>query len=277
MRGCIRPIIITALRGGFVFVIMTMLATGISAQVIITEIMFMPNPGEPEWLELLNWSEEPVNLDGWSFGDRLSTYPIPAIVLNAGSYAILCKDTATFPDTLCYGSILTEPGSWPALNNDLDTVRLIDNNDTLRCLIPYDASELGDCMGYGVSAEVTAKGETALVCSPVGRTPGCDNAYWIFEPGESNITAEPNPFDPTKGPTTIELSLPGSGITVAVYDRLGRKLVTISEPSNSKGYSFQWDGRDEGSALLPAGMYILFAEDSDGNSAKSVVAIKGSR
>jgi len=245
--------------------------------ICITEIMFKPFTGEPEWIELYNWGEQAIDLSGWRAGDAVDLYDIPDTVLSPESFLVLCADTAAFADTICEGAILLEPSNWPALNNDNDIVRLFDSDGLPRHSVGYDESAMGNCMDYGISAEVVEIGNSSVGCSPAGSTPGCENAIWLVRPDKCDVDADPNPFDPSEGPTIIDINLPGTGITVAIYDRLGRKLVTLADPETPKGLSFPWDGRDSSGQVLPAGMYILFAKDSESNSAKTVIAIKGGR
>ncbi len=241
----------------------------------ITEIMFMPLTGMSEWFELYNASDEAQELSGWRFGDAVSTHDLPDFVLEPNGFAVLCADSTAFSDSLCEGALLLEPGSWSALNNDGDAVRLIDSDGLLRQRIDFDADAFGDCMTNGISAEVTESG--GLACCPEGSTPGCENAVWHLPTGGNSVRAEPNPFDPSDGPTTIRVCLPGTGLEVAIYDRSGRRRRTLCRPDEPLGYEISWDGKDDFGRLLPAGIFIIFASDLDGNSAKAAVAIKGRR
>lgn len=245
--------------------------------ICITEIMFMPLTGSSEWIELYNISDETVEIFGWEFGDNISTHSLPDFSLEPGGFALLCADSASFLDSVCAGASITEPGSWPALNNDNDAARLFDSNGLLRQIIEYDADALGDCMIKGISAEVTEPGGSELSCCPAGGTPGCENAIRQLSTGENSVDAEPNPFDPADGPTTITVCLPASGIEAAIYDRSGRRRRTLCTPEEPVGYEIPWDGKDDDGWTLPAGIYIVFAVDSEGNSAKAAVAVKGGR
>jgi len=246
--------------------------------VCVTEILFKPESGLSEWFEIYNWGQDTVDMTGWQFGDEVSTNDMPSFSLAPRGFAVICQDTSSFFDTLCEGAILMKASSWSALNNDVDLVRLIDDNGLLRQIIQYDVNELGECLDYGISAEVVEEGSDELVCSPSGCTPGCENAIWLIPDDIGcKISNEPNPFDPTIEKTMIEVIMPASGVEVKLFDRMGRRLSTLSDPDDPKGYQFEWDGTDEDGKILQAGMYILYSRDSEGNSAKSVVAIKGSR
>ncbi|CUS95710.1 Lamin Tail Domain, partial [Candidatus Kryptonium thompsonii] len=52
-------------------VLLLFLATNLLSQgVIINEIMNAPQGGEPEWIEILNFSSESVNLKNWKISNR---------------------------------------------------------------------------------------------------------------------------------------------------------------------------------------------------------------
>ncbi len=245
--------------------------------ICISEIMFMPVTGEPEWIELYNWGEEDIDLTGWQFGDEVGLYDIPPCTLTAGAFLVLIEDSIIFADTLCEGSILIQPEGWPALNNSGDVVRLYDDAGLPRHSILYTDDQFGTCMDNGISAEAIEEGSSQLACSPGGRTPGCENAVWFITPGTASIYAEPNPFDPTIERTTVYFELPSGGIEVYVYDRMGRRIASLADPEHPVGLELPWDGCNDDGEILPSGMYILFAKDAEGHSAKSVVALEGGR
>ncbi len=245
--------------------------------ICISEFMFMPITGESEWIEIHNWGDYAVDLSGWQFGDELSLNDIPPCTLDPGGFAVLAENIDDFSDSLCPGAMLLEPSGWAALNNTDDVVRLFDSAGLPRHVIPYSASQFGSCMDYGISAEAMEAGSSQFVCSPAGRTPGCENSIWFITPGTAKVYAEPNPFDPTRTTTTIHLELPSGGIEAYIYDRLGRRIATIVDPERPVGLEFIWDGRDESGEILPSGMYIIYARDADGYSAKTVIALEGGR
>ncbi|MFI5237947.1 MAG: lamin tail domain-containing protein, partial [Ignavibacteriales bacterium] len=67
--------------------------------VLINEVMYGPNPNEPEWIEAVNVSEFEINIKDWSISDVLTT---PAknfitnfdIILQPGEYFVVAKDTS---------------------------------------------------------------------------------------------------------------------------------------------------------------------------------------
>jgi hypothetical protein len=67
--------------------------------------------------------------------------------------------------------------------------------------------------------------------------------------------AAPNPF---RDRTTIAFDLPSAGhVSLMVYDLLGRRVATlVNEPLPPGTHVRRWDGRGDGGALAPAGVYF---------------------
>ena len=243
--------------------------------IAITEFMFIQSSGLPEWVEIYNQSDSPVDLTGWQLGDELALRTIPPCTLHPGQFAVLCQNPDIFADTLCEGAFIIRPSGWPILNNDRDLVRLHDPEGRERHLITYVKADFGDCMTYDISAEVTTIGGTEIVCCPAGSTPGCPNAIWGKPEGEDSIEISPNPFDPSREVAHIRVALPGSGLLVRIYDRSGVSHRILARPEDPVGFNIEWDGTDDRGKRLPAGVYIVFASDSEGNSVKRAIAIIG--
>lgn len=109
----------------------TFIIPGIPPQsVLISEVMFDPRSGEPEWVELYNNTNSRINLKGWKISDVLSTptfvtitnsdfffEPRSLIVISANSSIVNFYDS--IPSPLIIASI-------PSLNNDKDGVVIYD-------------------------------------------------------------------------------------------------------------------------------------------------------
>ncbi len=88
--------------------------------VIINEVMADPTPqiGLPnyEWIELLNTSEQPVNLRAWRLGDNTTISGFfPDFILAPKQYLILCASSARAA-MQPFGDVLVVP-SFPSLDN----------------------------------------------------------------------------------------------------------------------------------------------------------------
>jgi len=66
----------------------------------------------------------------------------------------------------------------------------------------------------------------------------------------------PNPFNPT---TTIRFAIQSAAMTeIAVYDILGRKVVTLTAEALTPGYyTVNWDGKNSGGSTAASGVYFV--------------------
>ena len=94
--------------------------------VVINEIMYAPS-GEPEWVELYNRTDSPINLRKWKFSDASSTVTITNIdkFIPAKEYIVLTADSSI----LNFYNVPSEiiKFSLPALNNTGDAVMIKDS------------------------------------------------------------------------------------------------------------------------------------------------------
>jgi hypothetical protein len=69
--------------------------------IIINEVMYEPINGEPEWIELVNVSNKPIDIKYWSISDILTT-PTKTYITNSnleiqpGEYFVLARDTSFY-------------------------------------------------------------------------------------------------------------------------------------------------------------------------------------
>lgn len=98
---------------------------------IINEIMFLPEGGEPEWVELINVSETPINLNNFIVRDLLTTpktsnFKKKDVILEPNEYMVISKDTSI----VNYHSVIDSKiiiCDLPILNNDIDAVIIKDS------------------------------------------------------------------------------------------------------------------------------------------------------
>jgi hypothetical protein len=95
--------------------------------VVINEIMYAPSTGEPEWVELYNRTDSPINLKKWKFSDASSTVTITNTdkFIPANSFIVLTADSSI----LNFYNVPSEiiKFSLPALNNTGDAVKIKDS------------------------------------------------------------------------------------------------------------------------------------------------------
>jgi len=73
--------------------------------------------------------------------------------------------------------------------------------------------------------------------------------------GTARLTARPNPFH---GSTTLRLGPSIAPTSIAIFDPTGR-MVRRLHLAGADG--FQWDGRDDAGRTVPAGLYLVRADD----------------
>ena len=95
--------------------------------VVINEIMYAPSTGEPEWVELYNRTESPINLKKWKFSDAASSVTITNMdkFIPATGFIVLTADSSI----LNYFNVPCEiiKFNLPALNNTGDAVTIKDS------------------------------------------------------------------------------------------------------------------------------------------------------
>ncbi len=257
--------------------------------VILDEVMAAPKKGEPEWVELFNTGKYPVSLAEYRIsdadGNRSDPLTTGAFIGNGG-FAIVSG--GAFASGISPDVPVLAVSTLPSLNNDGDTLRLLDWNGA-----PADSMEYGQAEN-GVSFELISPGLRGsgngwdLCVDPSGGTPGRVNSIHFPPTGidAENIpdapllSISPNPFE-EHTEITYRLPFPLARVRLFVYDRSGRLVATLRDVEESGAeWTGVWDGCGN-DGRLPAGPYILNLEALDKQTGKvhterSVVVI-GSR
>jgi hypothetical protein len=108
--------------------------------IIITEFMSQPNNDETEWIELLNISNEAINILDWSVSDILSSptknkITESDILISPNEYFIIASDTSAFPYTI-EGKIFEV--NFGTLGNTEDGIILYDFRNAIIDSLFYD-------------------------------------------------------------------------------------------------------------------------------------------
>jgi hypothetical protein len=260
--------------------------------VVVNEIMYYPNSGTAEWLELFNRSAGPVDIKGWTVEDNLGTARrITAFsrVMMPQSYLIL---TSIDNQPLAECPRLVPDGGWPALNDYGDLTRLRDLRKLQEDMVQYDP-DWGQAKGKTLERinpllVSNTSSSWGLAKDPFGSTPGRRNS--IYQENLSacaEISAGPNPFSPDsdgqEDHTILNYILPWDDavVNISIYDRLGRRVRNLlTGYRSSKDGCYAWDGRDENRRKCPMGIYVILleAKETSGNGAikaKTTVALAG--
>ncbi len=247
--------------------------------VIINEIMYSPASGNPEWVEILNNSSNPVQLINWTFEDsrEMFVFCVDSMIVQPDSFAVLVSDSSAFrsiwPGVQC--PVLQPPG-WPALNNSTqpgkpwaDNLKLRDLSGNVMDYVPYDDDWGGssgvsleklnpDFSGYNASSWTS--------CSNAG-TPGATNSC-AAESGNGSgrfLDLHPDPFSPDgdgrDDVLTIEMNFlhPENEVTLEIYNVQGRLLLRLLRNKLCGSSEIvTWNGTSDNGGRLPVGRYIIY-------------------
>jgi hypothetical protein len=235
--------------------------------VAINEIMCAPRDEDGEWIEIVNISDEVVNLQGWMMTDEKSiSKPIDGdFFLFPGKMFLLAMDSSVTQ----FQTNFVKINGWPTLNNDEDTIRLLDFNrtvvDSTRYFFP--ASAIPGTSLERINPRITdhSARNWGLSVAPAGSTPGRQNSIFTEEiPVQSKLFAHPNPFSPDADGrddfTIISYELPmlQSQVSLTIYDLRGRvvRRVLNNAPSGANR-QVVWDGKADDGRILEMGIYII--------------------
>lgn len=114
---------------------------------IVNEIMYAPLSGQPEWVELLNKSVNPINLKKWKFSDATTSVIITGVdfILQPDSFVVLTADSSVLNYFPVASPIIKI--SMPALNNTGDAVIIKDSMNVLIDSVAYLPSWGGNTGG----------------------------------------------------------------------------------------------------------------------------------
>jgi hypothetical protein len=182
--------------------------------IVINEINYNSYSGfnPDDWIEIFFNGPVTVNLSGWKFRDSNSTetfYLPDGLILDSGSYLVLCRDTAAFHS--CFPDVERIAGNFPfGLNSAGEQIRLLDQSGQVIDSVTYDNRPPWPVQpdGRGVTLELKAPElDNSLASSwqaSMGHgTPGAANSIEVervikndsLAVNEINYNAHPD-FDP---------------------------------------------------------------------------------
>jgi len=248
--------------------------------IVINEMMYMPDAGMSEWIELSNSSPSPQSLMGWHLGDGTGIsdstrrFLLPNLTLAPDSFLILAADSSVFFERLpSSAQVVVTNSNTVTLNNNGDSLLIWDSTNTVIDRVDYRPSWGGE---IGVSLErVSAAAASndplnwASSLDGTGGTPGRANSRSLPASGPSQdiLSLEPNPFSPDGDGHDDQLVIryrlehADSRLDLKIYDVRGREVLRLASNAPA-GYSgeFLWDGTDGRGRQVPTGMYIIYLE-----------------
>ena len=259
------------------------LAFPVSAQIVISEIMYAPNEGVAhEWFEIFNNGDSEIDLTDWRFSDGSNhVFGEPpknggqgSLIISSNEYAIVAKEADTFLSTHSGFSSTVIDGSF-SLTDTGDTLSLIDDEGVVIDTVSY-AEDAG-----------AKKNELSLqlidgAWSPEIPTPG-SGSLSVSQPAPSDQGDEVG--DSTESSSSSSTDGVGFSVEPQIFASAGGdRVVTVGASSLFKGEAvgivgkklenarFVWnfgDGtRKEGASVLHyyhyPGEYIATLDVSSG-------------
>ncbi|MDP3948226.1 MAG: lamin tail domain-containing protein [bacterium] len=182
--------------------------TAFASNMLLNEIVANPLSGEKEWVEIYNSSSENIELNGWNLQERtasgtFNTYSLPNVILQTKA--------------LCFYEFSTAK-----LNNDSDTVNLLDDTGTLQDTYSYTSAAQGKSFarvpdGENWSTDIIPT--KASICSS------------LPAPATPPVTPTPAPSPSSSQPTSLFTI---SGIPSQINsDQSFSVKITLSMPSSA--------------------------------------------
>ncbi len=269
---------------------------------VINEIMYRPDAGSSEWIELYNTGDNCINLRGWFLSDANRTGKLISgseLLISPGRYLLLAQFEEGLKETLSDSAIAIHgvEGGWPVLNDystpsSPEVIIMKNRRDRIEEKIEYH-NITGEERGRSIerfSPFVCSLAEGGLwhrSAAPCGSTPGKENSSFN---GLSAITEKlrisPNPFSLSRDG---ELVISGkarsreSGFLVRIFNMEGMEVIGLAgEKKGADYFSLLWDGLDSDGRTVVTGLYICVVEyfglgGSVCRTEKKCVAVKNDR
>ena len=266
-------------------------AVGFSVNaIVINEIMYSPLNDHAEYVEVLNRSDNAIDLGGWNLTDRpttsgtfnqfsLATSPV---VVPPGEFFVIASDSTLFTlfPSIDRQFVRVVNQSSLSLNNEGDGVVMRDPLGRAIDSVAFDPAwhnpGVSDHTGRSLERINPSLGSNdprnwSTCANPVGGTPGARNSIFSpLQPSQSRLSVSPNPFSPDGDGVEdfaiirYELPLQVSVIGITIYDVKGRMIRRLAnnEPSGSVG-EIVWDGRDDDKQKARIGLYVVLLEAVD--------------
>jgi hypothetical protein len=120
--------------------------TLVTSGILINEIMYAPQSPEPEWVELINTSNNPINIKNWKIADS-SSYNNPITITTVdkniapNDFLVIAKNNSIVTThTLIDTTKLLYLSNMPTLNNDKDKVAIFNNSGIVVDEVSYKSS-----------------------------------------------------------------------------------------------------------------------------------------
>jgi hypothetical protein len=262
--------------------------------VVVNEIMFMPDGRDCEWIELLNRSPGPLQIEGWTLEDSRASPKVVAdhdLAVESGGFLVVVEDEGTFraihPDVP--GNIYCRPsGGWNTLNDVdgplgfADAVVIRDAYGTMVDSVAFaenwtDPGRSVERIDPGAPSPHPANWSPHF--GPLSSSPGTTNSVAFHLPSAGTVLSlSSKVFSPDSDGeddvVAVSLALPAPCLArLSVFDINGRpvKRLVDGEMIDSGRVTF-WDGSRDDGTRAATGVYLVMLEARVSASGKTLRA-----
>lgn len=255
--------------------------------IVFNEIMYEPESGNAEFVELLNNSSDSIDIAEWKLMDQPGTsgsrtiIPLSLLttVIPPGGFILVASDSSIFHQRPFLVGRPVIINSSLSLNNGGEDIVLSDLTNTVIDSVHYfPAWHLDNVRTPGRSLEridpagaSTDNRNWSSSVAQTGSSPMQINSIFTKRTAPAKtLSLSPNPFSPDRDGfedfLSINYALPtnSSIIRIKIFDVTGRLIrhLVLGEPSPATG-SILWNGNDDDGNSVRIGMYIILFEALD--------------
>mgnify|MGYP003634309406 CR=1 FL=1 len=250
---------------------------------LINEVLFNPNTGGSDFIELYNTTDKNIDLKNWNLlyfnnsGDSaFKPISLASYIVQPGSFVVLTEDSGNikfeYPNS-AKGTFLVM--DLPTYANAEGVLTVLNQMGLLNDQFEYNESMHFELITdpKGVSLErinyllgTNSASNWHSAASTAGfATPGYENSQYLSGTSDGNeITISPKTFSPNndgyKDVTAIAYRFDTEGYvaTITIHNDNGQLVKTLvnNQTINASG-EFIWDGTNQRNEILPTGMYIV--------------------
>jgi hypothetical protein len=247
----------------------------------INELFLRATASCPEWLELVNTGNGPVNIKGWYIGHPGDSSLVSSVdeIIPAAGFLVVTRDSVQFCSAFPALRHARQPQHWHSLDNYHDTLMLWSASGAVCDSAGWDYRWFSGWTGQSlsrVSMQVSGFDRTAWVLSE-NPTPGQANPEVAWRAANAaTLDISPLSFTPNNDGKddylSIRIMLPaGATAALAVYGFDGRKYYEVATVFSPE---ILWNGKTGTGAVVPCGPFFVIAEVKN-NGRTQIIRKKG--